>query len=155
MEINEYQKLAKNTALYPNIGNNLIYPVLGLAGEVGELQEKLVAMIETNYRLLDSKSDIPPLVMTEILRANAQLGLAQNRMKKLIRDHGVIIKDYFNAITPEQKQQLIDELGDIGWYWALCSDELKTLLSDIAERNIQKLADRKRRNVIKGSSDYR
>ena len=154
MEINEYQKLAKSTAIYPNIGNNLLYPVFGLAGEVGELQDKIVKLIvKSEYRLLDKKSNIPPLVITEILRTNAELGLAQNRLKKLIRDHGIVIKDYFSSLSPEEKQQLIDELGDIGWYWALSSDELKVMLSDVAQRNITKLAERKAKNKIQGSGE--
>jgi NTP pyrophosphatase (non-canonical NTP hydrolase) len=41
VELNEYQKETKKTAIYPNAGNNLIYPVLGLNGEAGEVAEKL------------------------------------------------------------------------------------------------------------------
>ena len=37
----DYQKQAKTTAIYPSImGNNLIYPVIGLGGEIGEFQNK-------------------------------------------------------------------------------------------------------------------
>jgi len=41
MEFNEYQKFARTTAIYPNIGNNLWYPALGLSGESGEVAEKI------------------------------------------------------------------------------------------------------------------
>lgn len=41
MEIDEYQKMAKVSAEYPNAGSNYIYPVLGLAGEAGEVCEKI------------------------------------------------------------------------------------------------------------------
>ncbi len=38
MQLNEYQIKAKETVVYPKIdGKGFIYPVLGLAGEVGEL----------------------------------------------------------------------------------------------------------------------
>lgn len=37
MDFNEYQKLASETAIYPNKGNNIEYPTLGLAGEAGEI----------------------------------------------------------------------------------------------------------------------
>lgn len=40
MDFSEYQNRAKETAIYPNAGNNFIYPVLGLAGESGEVVEK-------------------------------------------------------------------------------------------------------------------
>lgn len=41
MTFNEYQKLSRKTAVYPNCGNNFIYPTLGLAGESGEVSEKI------------------------------------------------------------------------------------------------------------------
>lgn len=37
MTLDEYQKLAGDTAIYPNRGNNLTYPSLGLSGEAGEI----------------------------------------------------------------------------------------------------------------------
>ena len=37
MNFNEYQKKARETAIYPSLGNNLWYPALGL-GESGECQ---------------------------------------------------------------------------------------------------------------------
>jgi len=42
MDFNEYQDLAGKTAIYPKIGSyGLLYPVLGLAGEAGEVCEKV------------------------------------------------------------------------------------------------------------------
>ncbi|MEK7620253.1 MAG: nucleoside triphosphate pyrophosphohydrolase family protein [Patescibacteria group bacterium] len=41
MNLSEYQKKASTTALYPNAGNNLYYPALGLGGEVGEVLNKV------------------------------------------------------------------------------------------------------------------
>jgi len=41
MNFNEYQKISRETAVYPNQGDNLIYVVLGLCGEVGEVAEKV------------------------------------------------------------------------------------------------------------------
>jgi NTP pyrophosphatase (non-canonical NTP hydrolase) len=45
MEANKYQEEALKTAIYPNIGSNYIYPTLGLAGEVGEICEKVKKII--------------------------------------------------------------------------------------------------------------
>ncbi len=41
MTFEEYQKLSRKTAVYPKIGENFVYPLFGLAGESGEVAEKL------------------------------------------------------------------------------------------------------------------
>lgn len=43
--MNEYQSEALETVIYPDRGDNLVYPVLGLNGEAGELAEKLKKII--------------------------------------------------------------------------------------------------------------
>ncbi|MDD4531432.1 MAG: nucleoside triphosphate pyrophosphohydrolase family protein [Candidatus Pacebacteria bacterium] len=41
MTFEEYQAESRKTAIYPNKDNNFIYPTLGLAGEAGEVAEKI------------------------------------------------------------------------------------------------------------------
>jgi NTP pyrophosphatase (non-canonical NTP hydrolase) len=41
MDFKEYQKIVTDNAIYPNKGNNFIYPVLGLAEESGEVVGKI------------------------------------------------------------------------------------------------------------------
>lgn len=51
----EYQDLAGRTAIYPNRGNNLFYPALGL-GEVGEIQNQIKKVYrDDNGILTDSR----------------------------------------------------------------------------------------------------
>jgi NTP pyrophosphatase (non-canonical NTP hydrolase) len=45
LSVNDYQTAALQTAFYPNQGNNLIYPVLGVCGESGEVAEKVKKLI--------------------------------------------------------------------------------------------------------------
>ena len=45
MEFNKYQEESRGTAIYPNIGNNFVYPTLGLVGEAGEIAEKIKKVI--------------------------------------------------------------------------------------------------------------
>ena len=45
MNFEEYQKLSRKTALYPNKDDNFIYPTLGLMGESGEIAEKIKKVI--------------------------------------------------------------------------------------------------------------
>ncbi|HMB25959.1 MAG TPA: nucleoside triphosphate pyrophosphohydrolase family protein [Patescibacteria group bacterium] len=45
MDFNEYQKQSRKTALYPDLGNDFVYPTLGLTGEAGEVAEKIKKVI--------------------------------------------------------------------------------------------------------------
>lgn len=83
-----------------------IYPFIKLAGECGEVMEKI---------------------------------------GKALRDNnGEIARD-----------ALILELGDILWYLTACAYELDTSLEEVALRNLEKLANRKKNGTIQGSGDNR
>jgi NTP pyrophosphatase (non-canonical NTP hydrolase) len=47
------------------------------------------------------------------------------------------------------------ELGDVLWYLAACAKALGVDLGQIAQQNLDKLADRAARGVLKGSGDNR
>lgn len=59
------------------------------------------------------------------------------------------------SLTDAAKEKLIDEAGDVLWYIAMIADELEVPLEEVAQRNINKLADRAARKVIQGSGDNR
>src|ERR1035437_1913729 len=44
LSFDEYQENALETAAYPNVGSNLVYPAMGLAGEAGEYCDKVKKM---------------------------------------------------------------------------------------------------------------
>ena len=113
MNFNEYQEAALGTATYPDIGNNLIYPALGIAGEAGETADKI---------------------------------------KKYWRNFG---HTKASQLTTEQSIELVKELGDVLWYIAALASELDYPLEFIAERNIEKLLDRRARGVVKSEGDNR
>ena len=52
MDLNTYQTSALQTAIYPNKGTNFPYPALGLAGEAGEVADKLKKVIRDNDGVL-------------------------------------------------------------------------------------------------------
>lgn len=52
MDFNTYQEKARETAIYPNMGEEFTYPALGLVGEAGEIANKLKKVIRDNGGVL-------------------------------------------------------------------------------------------------------
>lgn len=111
MNFNEYEKLASRTATFEGkVGEyKLMYLCLGLAGETGEVIEKI---------------------------------------KKVIRnDEG--------TISAEKREAIKQELGDVLWYLAQLARVCDLPFDDVAQANIEKLADRHKRGVIRSEGDTR
>ena len=58
MNFNEYQIEARKTAVYPNIGNNIYYPALGLAGESGEVVGKVSKIMRDDNNIVTEDSKL-------------------------------------------------------------------------------------------------
>lgn len=48
MKFSDYQKESRTTAQYENMGDNFVYPTLGLVGEAGEVAEKVKKMMRNH-----------------------------------------------------------------------------------------------------------
>ena len=55
MDFEEYQKLSRRTAIYPDKDNNFVYVTLGLVGEAGEVAEKIKKVFRDNNGVLDEE----------------------------------------------------------------------------------------------------
>lgn len=77
-----------------------------------------------------------------------ETGEVQGKLKKVLRDSD-------GTVTPEAREAIAGELGDVLWYVAMLARELNLSLDDIATDNLEKLAWRAQRGVIKGSGDTR
>ena len=55
MDFKTYQKKARETAQYPDLGSNNIYPTLGLVGEAGEVAEKVKKVIRDKNGIFDNE----------------------------------------------------------------------------------------------------
>ncbi len=56
MDFKEYQKLSRETAIYPNLGKNFIYPTLGLSGESGEIAEKVKKVLRDSDGVITNET---------------------------------------------------------------------------------------------------
>jgi isopentenyl-diphosphate delta-isomerase len=56
LNFEDYQDLSKKTAIYPQKGNNFVYPLLGLAGEVGETIEIIKKILRKNQNYVGQEN---------------------------------------------------------------------------------------------------
>ena len=88
MTFEEYEEFCKKTAVYPEQGNNLIYPTLGLVGEAGEVAEKVKKLIRDNNSVLDEtlRREIAKEVgdvMWYVCRCAAELGFSFEEVARM------------------------------------------------------------------------
>lgn len=102
MEFKEYQELAKTTAIYPD-NARIFYPALGLAGEVGEVCEKVKKHIRDGREL--DKEDL-----------TKELGDVLWYLSALAGDLGINLDDVavtnFNKLKSRMERNVISGSGD-------------------------------------------
>jgi NTP pyrophosphatase (non-canonical NTP hydrolase) len=92
--------------------------------------------------------DAPDEFVHLVLGLVGESGEIAEKAKKLIRDKN-------SDLAQLDRDDIAAELGDVLWYAAVLASFLDLSLNDVAQRNIDKLADRQRRAVLGGSGDYR
>ena len=55
MLLSDYQSRSRATAVYPQSGDNILYPTLGLCGETGEVAEKIKKMVRDDGGILSDE----------------------------------------------------------------------------------------------------
>ena len=101
-----------------------------------------------NFRSSDSGMPSNALVFDPTLGLVNEAGEFAGKIKKVFRD-----KD--GKISPETREALKAELGDVLWYLAQTCSELELSLDEVAEANLSKLLDRQARGKIQGDGDNR
>jgi NTP pyrophosphatase (non-canonical NTP hydrolase) len=82
------------------------------------------------------------------LGLTGEAGEVANKVKKIIRDGS-------DKTSEDMVQAISSEIGDCLWYIAILADDVGVKLSDIANANLEKLANRKEKGTIHGSGDTR
>lgn len=77
-----------------------------------------------------------------------EAGEVQGKIKKVLRDDN-------GVVSPEKRDAILSECGDVLWYLAQVTSELNANLADVAQENLDKLAGRKERGTLTGSGDVR
>ena len=125
--LDEYQRRTQDTAVYPGQGafSGATYAAMALNEEAGEVAGKVAKFIRKSSG------------WNELL--NYGIG-----------------SDPYNEHYPEELLLAVSkELGDVLYQAARVAEEFGLNLSDIATENIERLADRKKRDVIIGEGDNR
>jgi len=105
MDFSQYQKKSRETAIYPDAGENFVYPTLGLSGEAGEVSEKIKKVIRDEDGVIsdDKREEIKKElgdVLWYVSQLSTELGLkledvAQLNLDKLSsrKERGVLHSD--------------------------------------------------------------
>ena len=97
----------------------------------GQEVEKLI-ITEPKNRLIEN-----------VLGIGEEAGEVVGKIKKLIRDGSF------------SKKEVLYELGDLLYYTTATANALGSNIQEVADMNMAKLKDRKKRDVIQGSGDNR
>lgn len=143
MKVNEYQKKAMTTCMESS--NNVAYMLFNLLGEVGELLRKVNDYVENdeNCAILHYLSKY----------GECAKDIRKNPRKKICK-RTVAVYDAFKEDFAKDKD-LQKELGDVMWQLNGLMSVLGLNAEDIAQQNLDKLADRKKRDQIDGDGDNR
>lgn len=172
MKLDEYIKKARTTALYPNLGSNMYYPTLGLAGECAEVLQKIL--------YTDNKDEIVKEcgdVLWYVANLSIELGITIDPDKPTLSSHNIGIqtmvefnvihagticecikktmRDDNNTMRDDRLKKIEHALYTIIYNISGIAFLLDTTLSNIMETNIDKLFSRKERGVLKGDGDNR
>lgn len=89
-----------------------------------------------------------PAFMSKLLGLVGEAGEVAEKFKKIYRDNQ-------SQLSAEQLTEIQKELGDVLWYIQAMCNYLGLSLDEVAQKNLDKVLDRKHRGVSHGSGDNR
>ena len=107
MELSEYQLRSRATAVYPDAGENLLYPTLGLCGEAGEVAEKIKKMVRDDAGVLtDERRASLAKELGDVLWYLAQIASEADL------DLGAIAEANIEKLQSRQRRDVLQGSGD-------------------------------------------
>lgn len=178
LTLDEFQRRVAGTAIYPNQGQCLLYPLLGLADEAGEVVEKVLRTTRTAIPrpthdllyLLVRVGQVAGVFKKAYRDADGELPADKvEELGRLLDDADSYIRYLRGFLGYEHLRVRLPDTGSLGldvdavaaehrdclWYGAQLATELRLSLGEQADRLLAKLADRKARGVLRGSGDDR
>lgn len=107
MRLSDYQQRSRATAVYPDAGDNLLYPTLGLCGEAGEVAEKVKKMVRDDGGMLSAqRREALSKELGDVLWYVAQLATEAGL------DLGAIAQDNLDKLLSRQRRSVLQGSGD-------------------------------------------
>ena len=175
----EYQQEALKTGIYPDKGNNVLYPTLGLMSELGEVAGKLKKMLRDDGGVLtidrqEALSGEIGDVLWYVAVLCSELGF---EMKKITCDAskctapkelnvyqmvletqismGIISMNIIDNTKKESLTSVYSALKFIFFHIDDICTMLDLQIEQTAKDNLDKLVRRKKRGTLKGEGDKR
>jgi hypothetical protein len=183
LTVDGFQDECTKTAVYPQAGDCLIYPLLGLINEVGEALEVVEKSIYA------AEFDATMCLVADLFSCAIQLGKVAGLVKKAYRNHGGVLYGAALAAAVSAAEQLGDchseldeslekwdpendrvafstvrftrqeqgrfaaEMGDVGWYWMGSLAEAKLRAENVARALLAKLRNRAEKGTLASTGD--
>jgi NTP pyrophosphatase (non-canonical NTP hydrolase) len=107
VRLSDYQERSRATAVYPDAGDNLLYPTLGLCGEAGEVAEKVKKMVRDDDGVLsDERRAALSKELGDVLWYVAQLATEAEL------DLDAIAQDNLDKLLSRQRRSVLQGSGD-------------------------------------------
>lgn len=112
--------------------------------QISEYSKKAITTLTSDY----AYGDIDAQFMGMVLGICGESSEVAEKFKKVLRDKN-------GVLSPEDKVEIIKELGDILWYVNAVAHLLGSSLEEVARLNNEKLASRQARDQLHGVGDNR
>lgn len=112
--------------------------------QISDYSNKAITTLTSDY----AYGDIDAQFMGMALGICGESGEIAEKFKKVVRDKN-------GVLSPEDKAEIIKELGDVLWYVNAVAHLLGSSLEEVARLNNEKLASRQARDQLHGTGDNR